>query len=84
MDEFFKEELEKTKYFMRCDEEHAEYWRGYHKGLHRGNDESFGNETEHQALMSISKDEPDMNRRMRAEGYKAGIEAMKTKKSFAP
>lgn len=32
----FKEELEKAKYFQKCDDEKRDYWMGYILGLNRG------------------------------------------------
>lgn len=75
----FAAELDRAKYFMRCDADREEFWIGYHKGLHRAHDgENFGSESEHNALMSIPDDEPDFRRRMKGQGYRAGINAFET------
>ena len=52
----------------------AEFWAGYMRGLRRlHHGESFGTDAEHELWHGIPTDEPDLTRRARGEGYRAGF-----------
>jgi len=74
----YETELARAAYFMRCDTERAPFWGGYHKGLHRAHDgDSFCDEKAHEAILALSDyDDPDS--RMRGDGYRAGLDAVRT------
>jgi hypothetical protein len=52
----------------------SEFWAGYMLGLRSlYHGEKFGTEAEHELWFGIDTDEPDMSRRSRGEGYRAGF-----------
>jgi hypothetical protein len=52
----------------------AEFWAGYMRGLRRlYHGEKFGTEDDHQSWMNIERDEYDLTRRSKGEGYRAGF-----------
>lgn len=54
--------------------EDTEFWGGYVRGLRRFyHAEAFGTDGEHKAWHGIPADEPDLVRRARGEGYRAGL-----------
>ena len=64
----FKEEVEKAKYFQKCDDEKRDYWMGYILGLNRGfYGERF--QCEFDALMR--------NEEQKGIGFKKGLEFIK-------
>ena len=53
---------------------HAEYWRGYARGLRRNHfGENFGTEEEHKLWMTATG---DATRRNRSRGYRDGFNAV--------
>lgn len=69
MDEnLYKNELERAKFFQKCDEKKADFWRGYWLGLHRGHDEGF-DEDKHNARFESDG--------LFGEGYREGISCYK-------
>ena len=73
-DKAFKCELERVKFARKAsDGDRLCWWDGYYLGLNRGH---FGDEFEcaHDALMSISADEPDTAFRAKGAGYREGYE----------
>lgn len=65
----YKEELDKAKYFMKCDTDNSDFWRGYAFGLHRGHDDGF-DEDKHEARLA---DEFALG-----DGYRTGILCFQT------
>ena len=52
----------------------SEFWAGYMRGLRRlHHGEAFGTDAEHELWHGIPTDEPDLTRRARGEGYRAGF-----------
>ncbi len=59
---------------VSLDPDDSEFWAGYMRGLRRlylG--EKFETEEQHVLWFGIDQDEPDMTRRSRGEGYRAGF-----------
>lgn len=55
----------------------VEFWAGYMRGLrklHHG--DSFGTDQEHETWFTIPADMPDLQRRARGEGYRAGFSGL--------
>jgi hypothetical protein len=51
-----------------------EFWAGYMRGLRKKyHGDSFGTDKEHEAWFSIPADTPDLQRRARGIGYRAGL-----------
>lgn len=53
--------------------EDSEFWVGYMRGLRVTHHENFGTEEDHEKWAGIESDCPDLVRRARGEGYRAGI-----------
>src|SRR3989339_1660606 len=52
----------------------SDFWVGYMRGLRRlYHGEKYGTDAEHELWFGIDPDEPDMTRRARGEGYRAGF-----------
>jgi len=73
-DNQFLQDLERAKYFMQYDDEHAEFWRGYAFGLHRGHDGADFDADKHAARYA--------NQGELGKGYRAGIGAFNTGKPW--
>ena len=66
----FQKELERAKYYQKCDDRHADYWMGFILGLHRGyHGEAF--QCEYKALMA------DKKRKGKGEGFRDGLAQVK-------
>lgn len=66
----FQKELERAKYYHKCDNKHSDYWMGYILGLHRGyHGEVF--QCEYDALMA------DKKRKGKGEGFRDGLAQVK-------
>lgn len=73
-DNQFLQDLERAKYFMQYDDEHAEFWRGYAFGLHRGHDGPRFDDDKHTARLANDGD--------LGKGYRAGLQAFATGKRW--
>ena len=71
----YKDELQTADTIRQvADGDDVEFWAGYMRGLRRGPDgDNFGTEAEHEVWFSIPADEPDLTRRARGMGYRAGL-----------
>jgi L-rhamnose isomerase len=69
----FEHEMNRGQTFQKLEQDRAEYWIGYQRGLRRAyHGESFGTPAEH-ALWTASADSDDLLRQQRGEGYRDGL-----------
>jgi hypothetical protein len=70
----FKSEMMRAEQFRTLiEQDRAEYWAGYIRGIRKAyHGENFGTAEEH-ALWLKAADDEDETRKQRGEGYKAGL-----------
>lgn len=70
----FETEMRRAQIMQTAEPDRADYWTGFQRGLRRAHHgESFGTQAEHELWLSLADDEM-ADRRMKGEGYRAGLE----------
>ncbi len=73
-DDQFLKDLERAKYFVKYDDAHTDFWKGYAFGLHRAHDGADFDADKHAARYA--------NQGELGKGYRAGIGAFNTGKPW--
>lgn len=73
----FESLMLEAKARLQLEDEKADYWHGYMRGLRRAHHgERFGTDDEHRLWLSLADERFDTFRQQREIGYRAGLAAL--------